>query len=292
MMRPPLTSGSIDKRDEPIMNLIKFAYRRIRQLIALALLIATVSLIVHQLDTSLQRTSFITGWGLMSVVGLLTCYNLRKRLSFLSFLGSSRSWLQIHVYFGFLAVVVFLFHIGFRIPNGKFELILTGLFMFVSLSGFYGLYITRIIPKKLTAVKDEAVYEQIPSLRRTVRTQAEHIVHSCTSFAPALADFYMEKLAYFFESPRSLIYYAVPNGRQKRALLLELSNMDRYLPENGRDSSKQLMALIHRKDDLDYHHAMQGRLKIWLFFHIAATYSMILFAVFHTVLVHAFHGGI
>ena len=68
--------------------------------------------------------------------------------------------------------------------------------------------------------------------------------------------------------------------------------MNRYLPEDGRESSKQLIELVSKKDDLDYHLAMQGRLKIWLFVHIATTYSMLIFAAFHTVLVHAFHGGL
>lgn len=274
------------------MEFLKFVYRRIRQIAALALLVAVVSFLILQLDASLQRTSFITGWSVLGICGLLTCYNLRKRLTFLPILGSSRAWMQIHIYFGFLAVVVFLFHIGFRIPNGQFEFLLACLFMFVSASGFYGLYITRVVPKKLTAVREEVVFEKIPSLRVKLCNQARRVVEDCASFAPTLSDFYLEKLAKFFESPRGLTYFAIPTGRMKRSLVLELMNMDRYLPENGRESSKQLIELVSKKDDLDFHLAMQGRLKLWLFVHIATTYSMLILAVFHTVLVHAFHGGL
>ncbi|MDB4413627.1 hypothetical protein N9189_03780 [Pirellulaceae bacterium] len=274
------------------MIFLKFVYRRIRQITALAVLIMVVSYLIYQLDMSLQRTSFITGWTVLGICGLLTGYNLRKRLTFLPILGSSRAWMQIHIYFGFLAVVVFLFHIGFRIPNGQFEFLLASLFMFVSMSGFYGLYITRVVPRKLTAVREEVVFEKIPSLRVKLCNQARKIVEECASFAPSLSDFYLERLAFFFESPRSVAYFAMPNGRMKRSLILELSNMNRYLPEDGRESSKQLIELVSKKDDLDYHLAMQGRLKLWLFVHIATTYSMLIFAAFHTVLVHAFHGGL
>lgn len=273
-------------------GIIQFAVRRIRQLAALAILIAVVAWLLSQLDRTLHRTSFITGWSLIGVIGLLTCYNLRKRLAFLPFLGSSRAWMQIHIYFGFVAVVVFLFHIGFRVPDGKFEILLASLFMFVSVSGFYGLYITRVVPKKLTAVKEEVIFERIPGIRFQLREQAKEITTSCAKLAPALVDFYLEKLATFFESKRGMVYYAIPNGRWKRSLIRELNNMDRYLPEDGRKPSQQLKELISRKDDLDFHHAMQGRLKIWLFGHIASTYGMLVLAIFHTVLVHSFHGGL
>ena len=74
--------------------------------------------------------------------------------------------------------------------------------------------------------------------------------------------------------------------------MLQLNNMDRYLPEEGHSPKQKLIDLVSQKDDLDYHYAMQGRLKLWLFVHIGTTYSMIVFAVFHTVMVHAFHGGL
>ena len=274
------------------MSLLKFLHRRIRHLVALSILIAVICFILAQYDTSLRRTSYITGWSLASIVLLLTCYNLRKRLTFLPILGSSRAWMQIHIYFGILAVVVFLFHIGFRVPDGRFEQSMAALFLFVSASGFYGLYITRVVPKKLTAVSGEYIYEQIPQLRRKIRNQAVQIVEECSPYAPSLAQLYLDKLAAFFDRPRGVLFYAVPNGRTRRSLMLQLNNMDRYLPEEGHSPKQKLIDLVSQKDDLDYHYAMQGRLKLWLFVHIGTTYSMIVFAVFHTVMVHAFHGGL
>lgn len=274
------------------MEFIKFTLRRGRQIAAVIILMLVVGFLISRLDRSLQRTSYATGWTLLGIIGLLTCYNLRKRLSFIPILGSSRAWMQIHIYFGFVSVVVFLFHIGFRIPDGQFEFLLGTLFLFVSASGMYGLYITRVVPKKLTAVADEVVFERIPSLRIQLQNQAREIVFECAKLAPALVDFYLEKAAAFFEAPRGAFYYAVPNGRHRRALERELSNIDRYLPEDGRKPSQELKELINKKDDLDFHCAMQGRLKLWLFVHIATTYGMIIMAVFHAILVHAFHGGL
>ena len=272
--------------------MIKFTYRRIRQILALALLILVVSFVISHLDQSLQRSSFITGWSLMGIIGLLTLYSMRKKLPFIPLLGSSRAWMQIHIYFGFVSVVVFLFHIRFEVPDGKFEFLLASLFLLVSLSGFYGLYITRVVPGKLSAMREEVIFERIPGLRQQIGKQAREVIFSCTNEAPALVDFYVEKLVSFFEGPRSILYYALPSGRLKRSLMRELENIDRYLPKDGRKPSQDLKQLIARKDDVDFHCAMQGRLKLWLFLHIATTYGMLLLAICHTVLVHAFHGGL
>ena len=54
---------------------------------------------------------------------------------------------------------------------------------------------------------------------------------------------------------------------------------------------KGFIKLIQAKDSLDYHRAMQGLLKGWLFVHIPLTYAMLVFIFVHVVLVHAFRGG-
>lgn len=274
------------------MAFLKFTVRRIRQLAALAVLVVVIMVVLLQFDRSLQRTSYITGWTLLTVVGFLTAFNMRKKLPFLAVLGSARAWTQLHIYFGFVVVILFLFHINFRIPDGTFERWLAGLFLLVSASGFYGLYISRVIPKKLTAVPDEVVFERIPALRNRLSADARNIVFQCAQQAPALAEFYVERLARFFEGPRNVLYFAMPSGRLKRTLMRELDNIDRYLPEDSRAPSQELKDLICRKDDLDFHLAMQGRLKLWLFVHIGTTYGLLIMILMHTVLVHAFHGGL
>jgi hypothetical protein len=49
--------------------------------------------------------------------------------------------------------------------------------------------------------------------------------------------------------------------------------------------------LIRRKDDLDFHEARQGLLKLWLFVHIGLTCALVLGATLHGILAHAFDGG-
>ena len=72
----------------------------------------------------------------------------------------------------------------------------------------------------------------------------------------------------------------------------ELKGLDRYLEKDQRSVNQQLTKFVHQKDDLDYHYAIQGRLKLWLFVHIGLTYGLLAAAVMHGIMAHAFGGGL
>lgn len=74
--------------------------------------------------------------------------------------------------------------------------------------------------------------------------------------------------------------------------MAEIEELDRFLAIDQRTVSRGLTELVKRKDDLDYHQAVQGRLKIWLFVHIGLTYSLLAVSFLHMVLVHAFTGDL
>ena len=117
------------------------------------------------------------------------------------------------------------------------------------------------------------------------------VVEAC-QHSDVLARFYRNRLAEYFERPRSLAYLANPNGRLRRQLMSEIDDLDRYLSSDQRSLGRQLSQMVKKKDDLDYHAAQQGRLKIWLFAHIGFTYSLLLFSIVHGVMAHAFAGGL
>ena len=50
----------------------------------------------------------------------------------------------------------------------------------------------------------------------------------------------------------------------------------------------QLAGLLREKRRLDFHYALQGILKAWLFVHIPFTYSLLIFSIVHLILVFGF----
>lgn len=269
-----------------------FSRRRLRNSFITFVVVALIGVAVYAQNQSLIHSSFFTGYLLMLCLVFLAAFNLRKKITFLPAVGSAKFWMQLHIYIGLSTFAIFGFHIAWHVPNGGFELLLAGLYMTVALSGVYGLYATRVFPSRLTGLNEEPIFERIPFFQQRLAAQARQLVFQACETTDVLATFYVNRLAAFFEQPRKLAYLVKPNGRTRRQLITEIEDLDRYLAEDQRSVSRELAALVKRRDDLDYHYAIQGRLKAWMFIHIGLTYSLLIVALLHMVLVHAFHGGL
>lgn len=271
---------------------IKYSVRRRRNIIVTAICLFFLALVVLWMNRSLLNSSFMTGYVLLASLFLLAAFGMRKRLPMIGGIGSAVFWMQLHIYVGLASFAVFAMHVNWRMPNGIFESILAFLYLVVFCSGMYGLYATRTFPRKLTSLSEEVIYERIPAFRRDLARRAQTIVLDACDRTPVLANFYVNRLSRFFETRRSLAYMVHPSGHTRRQLVAELEELDRFLVESDRRVSRELAIMVRKKDDLDYHHVMQGRLKMWLFVHIGITYSLLIFAVVHGVLAHAFAGGL
>lgn len=260
----------------------------------LVTIIATVLLVVLllEMNRNLRHSSYTSGYILIGSLFFLAAFNLRKKFSFLPRLGKASFWMQLHIYVGLSTFVIFGMHIAWRVPNGWLECFLATLYLLVALSGVYGLFITRVIPKRLTAIGHEVVFERIPQIRTELAYEARQTALGCLGSTDVIPRFYAHQLFPFFEQSRGLGYLCFPTGRKRRRLLGELDGLKRYLSVEQREISTRLMGYVQQKDDLDYHHAMQGRMKVWLFVHIGFTYSLLAVAVLHAILVHAFAGGL
>jgi hypothetical protein len=194
------------------------------------------------------------------------------------------------VYGGLLALVLFGLHTGWRLPNGTLETVLAVLFCLVSASGLLGLGLSQWLPRRLAARGEEVLFERIPILRRRLQERADALVvetvHETQS--SALADFHAEHVKPFLEGSHNTVRHLVGSPRPRQLLLARLDALTRYLSEKERAQARALTGLIEQKDDLDYHHALQGALKLWLFAHVPLTYSMLLFVVLHAWIAHAF----
>ncbi|MFK7766166.1 MAG: hypothetical protein AB8B55_02905 [Mariniblastus sp.] len=269
-----------------------FSKRRIRNSIITLIIIAILSLVVYAQNQSLRHSSFTTGYLLMGCLIFLTAFNLRKKFTFLPQLGSATFWMQLHIYVGLATFAIFGFHIAWHVPNGWFECFLAFLYLSVALSGVYGLYVTRVYPSRLTGLGQETIFERIPFFRQQLAAQARTLVLQACESSDVLAKFYTNHLSHFFERPRNLAYLIRPSGRTRRQLISQIEDLDRFLVEDQRSVSRKLSTLIKKRDDLDYHYALQGRLKVWMFAHIGMTYSLLLVAILHMILAHAFAGGL
>jgi len=242
--------------------------------------------------SAVPRLAYSSGWALFLVMLVLTFYNARKKISFLPLL-SSEAWLQFHIYAGLLTAVLFLVHISYKMPTGWFDGILASLYLLVMISGFFGLFASRAIPKRLTTRGGEVLFERIPGIRRQLQERAETLALQSVERVKSstIADFYVRELKYFFEAKRNLLAHLFEVRTPVNSLLNKITDLNRYLNDSERATMDQIAVLVREKDGLDYHYSLQLVLKLWLFVHIPLTYSLLLWTLAHIVLVFAFSGG-
>lgn len=230
----------------------------------------------------LGNASLFSGSALLVCLFMLVAIGARRRLMMLP-LWSVSTWLQVHLYTGIFACAVFAIHAPKIIANGWFEGILSWLFIGVSASGIYGIYASRTIPKRLTAVPTGPRYDRIDWHRDQYHRAATDVHQSLASGGggEVLADFYTKKLQPYFASGMPLSFRIQPTPRRRQALLAELGDLKRYLGGESLAAANQLSALIRHRDELDYHHGLQWKLRSWVIVHAAISLVLVVWAVIH-----------
>jgi len=237
----------------------------------------------------LANTSFASGVFLLICLFFLASYQLRKKLSFLS-IGNTSAWLHFHIFVGLLSSVLFLLHVKMQVPDGLFEFILFLTYCTVFFTGVIGWILSRSIPRRLLSRGEEVIFERIPIHGRTIHNKVKSLVLEMarSDNGVAIPDFYHKHLDFFFEGPRNQLRHILHSKRHRHQLAQKFSALMPYLNEPEQKVLKQLAEQVQLKDNLDYQYALQATMKLWLFVHIPLTYSLIIFAMFHTIAVCAF----
>jgi hypothetical protein len=106
--------------------------------------------------------------------------SLRKKYP-ASPLGRVKTWLSAHVWLGLLSFLLILEHSGFRWGHGL-AAILMWIFAVILVSGIFGVAMQNYVPKRMTElVPRETIYEQIPTVVRGLRIEADERVEFVTA---------------------------------------------------------------------------------------------------------------
>ncbi len=162
----------------------------------------------------------------------------------------------------------------------------------LTLSGCYGIYASRTLPKRLTAVEGQHRFDRVGWHRGQIAEKARVLLDELNeqSGMRVLGSFYTNYLNPFFGSRPSLAYVLVPSGVRRRRLLSGLKELDRYLESDGRSTAGRFAVLVRRRDDLDYQYALQLRLRLWLVIHCAFSVALIVGGTVHAVMAWRFAG--
>ncbi len=252
-----------------------------------------IGAIVFWYESSLRLSQYLTGWILLLILIFLALFNLRKKLPFLP-LGTAESWLQWHLYIGWLSMFIFVLHGGNHWPGSPLGWSIFLLYLGAALSGVVGIFISRNFAGRLTTRGGEVIYERIPELRRKLRERAEALVERSVSESnmSTIGDFYTNRLLEFFTFSKNQMRHLLDSRAHWARMEAEMNGMDRYLSDVERGYFAELRELVKMKEDLDYHESLQSALKYWLFFHIPASVALLILVFAHVLLAYAFAGRV
>jgi hypothetical protein len=256
----------------------------------LLIIVATAYLwLDYALKTSFQPAAQISGSLLFGLLLCLTFFNARKKLPFLPLLKAA-TWMQIHIYVGYFAMILCVIHTGFRLPSGGLEITLATLFGLVSLSGVVGLMLSRALPARLTVHGENLTFERIPGMRTELRREVEDMVVDsvATTGSSTIADFYERHLAAFFSRPMHRGAHVFGSSKPLHQMMERIDGLARYLDADEQSIMNTIADRVRAKDNLDFQWYGQGLLKTWLFVHIPLTFGLLVFATMHGVLAWKF----
>jgi len=236
-------------------------------------------------QTSLADTRWLSGVTLLACLIILILLGVRRRLPVLP-LGGVSTWTQVHLYTGLFAGFIYVLHVPVILADGVLEFWLSFSFLFVTASGLYGIFATRSIPKKLTAVEGQHRFDQVSWHRERLRLAANQLVDDLDSSASGelVKSHYHQKLSAYFEKRPTWSYLIRPHGRRRRQRLNELAGLHRYLDEPSQVATGKLSALVRHRDDVDYQFALQLRLRAWVAMHATMSIVLMVLAMIHAVL--------
>jgi len=262
---------------------------------SLITILAVIGLLVAYIKYAplYPRHAYLTGWVLFAAMLFLTFFNLRKKVPFLR-LGKTSFWTQLHIYVGLFSGALFFVHIGWSWPTGIFYQLLASCYAVVFLTGVLGLWISRAFPRMLTVAGYETPFERIPFARRSLREKAEALVLTGVDgqTSPVIAEFYSQKLGMFFTRPCNRWAHRRQARASQAMHVSQFDEVQRYAKKGEQEMLDQLRDLVAQKHMLDYQHALQSGLRLWLFAHIPLSYSLLIFSVLHIILVYAFSGSV
>jgi len=157
--------------------------------------------------SAIGLTFGVVGFGFMIFAALL---GARKRVPTWR-VGRAQAWMRGHLWLGFLALPMILFHGGFHF-GGTLTRVLMWLLMITIFSGVFGAALQHYVPRVMTSdVPLETIYDEIGRVRSLLREEADRAVESLCGF-PGLSKTSLEEgqRAGGFTALRSIAASAVP----------------------------------------------------------------------------------
>lgn len=195
----------------------------------------------------------------------LALYPARRRALARPF-GTAQTWIQMHLWGGFLAAVFVLVHQAFRLPGGTMGWLLFLLTIWVTLSGMLGVFLQKYYPVLLSRnLAVEVLFDRIPELVGRLPGEGDKLVEGTSD---VLRGFYQSEVrpALAGIAPSWGYLSDVRGGRERR--LAPFARILQFLTEEEQRKLEDLKTIFIEKLELDAHYSVQRALRLWTVLHV------------------------
>lgn len=274
---------------------------RTLQVLSIAAISGGVFWLVWIYGNGLRDPRYLDGWLLAIGMGLQLYFHIAIKRGTLQ-PKSAQRWRKIHIFVGYLLIAAFVSHTDFSLPDTGFEWALWTGFVLVTLSGILGTYLTWA-QRARHGLDEHVSFDRIPDRCAELAQEVHDIVVDSdpapTLFAlPAaphdawIMDLYATHLRDFLEGHRNFTSHLIGSKRPLKRLTDEIDNLSRYVDEQSQEKLVVIRALVVEKDQLDFARIYLGLSKAWLFVHVPVTYSLVVLALLHILVVYGYSAGL
>jgi hypothetical protein len=252
--------------------------------------------------TPIGLTFGVLALACMTFAALLS---LRKRFPIWR-IGRARLWMKAHLWLGFLALPLVLFHAAFH-ARGLLTAVLLFLTVIVVASGVFGAYLQHTLPSKMfREIPYETIYDQIGVIRKQLADEAaEHAANVTQMLAPArgagatvvltmlTVPELGEEVATFdhFQQSQIAPYLTAERGPAVKMALFdrnwarrEFENYRTLFPQAAWAPITALEDVCEEKRQLDDQVRLHHWLHSWLLVHLPLSAALLLLAFVHALI--------
>ena len=271
-----------------------------------AILVGTAIYIPYEIKTPVPGGGTIIGLTFGSIALALMLFaallSLRKRFPIWR-IGRTKIWMRAHLWLGFLALPMVLFHAAFH-ARGGLTAVLMWLTVLVVLSGIMGAWLQHTLPSRMfREVPFETIYDQIPVICAQLVTEAKSRAIDVTQrLAPAtgpgatVVDSLLgipsleDETAAFnrFFADEVLPFLKQLNKSDSTLMNREwatdkFESFRRQLPPGAWEPITALEEICEEKRQLMHQRHLHRMLHGWLLIHLPFSAALILLAIIHAI---------
>ncbi len=233
---------------------------------------------------SLWGRSF--GIGAAVALGLAAILSWRRRAQSLFLrlgLGTTRTWMEIHLASGVVFGVLVLLHTSFSLPNGFFSWCLWSLSLYTVATGVLGVIVQRLVPRLLASgLTTEVVYERAGELVDDIRDRCDALAADAS---PTLSAAYQREMRGKLERlrPRWIYFFDISGGKKRYERMF--AHLHGRLGSDEQQQLDELESLFVAKLEIDAGVTLQRALRWWIWAHVPPSILLCGFVVVHIVAV-------